>query len=266
MPMKLKNTELHQLCIAMAKLYGVIHSDEIIKVLKTYYPEIDKKDIMHYLRMLDGKYRSDYFVARISNEKGKFFLVNSYIKGTTDTLIIQERNDKPLYIPKTVEELLKYRDDRYLTDAEIQIYNNFKTYAYNHLKIINTKKKDFEVESFIYYVHFNLKIAKIYIDKNLNDEIRKGLNVNGEKDVEFQKQFFSLMYFTKQYINKGYSQFELDLISKGMLEVNDPKTKEKKLKAKDGSKLYYYEYKPSTIIPIRNTNKKQIKIEKKYKA
>ena len=264
--MKLKNTELHQLCIAMVKLYGVIHSDEVFKLLKTYYPEIEKKDIMHYLRMLDGKCRSDYFVARITNERGKLFLVDSYIMDTTDTFVIQERNDKPLYIPKTVDELLKYRDYHYLTEAEIQIYNNFRTYAYKHLKIIDSKKKDFEIENFINYVHFNLKNGRILIDKDFNNEIQKALNVNGEKDLEYQKQLFSLIYFTKQYINKGYSQFELDLISKGMLEVNNPKSKEKKTKSDDGSKLYYYEYKPSTIIPIRNSKNKQIKTEKKHTA
>ena len=264
--MKLKNTELHQLCIAMAKLYGVIHSDEIIKVLKTYYPEINKDDIMHYLRMLDGKYRFDYFVARITDERGKFFLVDSFIERKTDNLVIQERHGKPLYIPDSVDELLKYRGNCYMVETEIQVYNNFRTYLYNHLKIKNNKKKDIEIERFIEFTYMNIKNGSFLIDKDFNAYIQEELNVDGEKDVEFQKIFFTLIYFTKLYTNKGYSQFELDLISKGMLEVNGPKPKEKKTKKDDGSKLYYYEPKSSTIIPIRNGNKKEIKIEKKYKA
>lgn len=234
--MKLKNPELHQLFIAMVNLYGIIHSDEIIKILQCYYPEIDKKDIMHYLKVVNNLYRADYFVAKIKNERGKFFLVNSFIEGENDTEIIRERTNKPLYIPDTVEELLKYRESDYFNEKETIVYNNLRSFLYKYYKPYKETKKPEKINQFINFIHFNIKSGLYITNQTFKKEITTEIQVSKENLLEAKKVFEDILLETKMFVNKGYSLNELELISKGELAINE----QKQSKIKDESKKYFY--------------------------
>lgn len=259
--MKLKDKELHQILIAMAKLYGVIRSDEIYKVLKTYYPNILNKDIFAYLKKIADIARYDFFITEIEGKRNKLLLINSFIEDTTDKFVYQTRDEAPLYIPSTIEELLKYRDNSYLTKEEIKSYNELRTFLYENIVIKNNENKDKKIEMIIDKVHQFIKDGRVFMYEEYTDNFHRRICVPKSKYSEAQIICYTLVYYTKSFVYKGHSLNEVDLISRGQLAPNGSKTQEKKSKGK----IYYYAFPQINIFPKKRFDS-NVQIVKKIRA
>ena len=144
----IKQEEYNNLFKAMSNLYGIITSDEIYYLLKHYYEDITREEVEEELKKLMDNPVKDYVIRKIPNKKdGKLYLIINVLDEIYIRRIINQRNDKILYVPKTKEDILKYTNDVYMTSNEEEFYSQMVKFLEKRNKEKDIKNTKFLISS-----------------------------------------------------------------------------------------------------------------------
>ena len=207
--MKISQKEFNSLFKAMVKIYGVIETDEIYKLLIHYYDSVTKKEIVEQVKKFYIKPKKDYFAAKIKY-KNAYFLINNELKDETIDSIIYERSGKPLYIPETKEDLLKFGHDPNMTELEDGLYSELNRFLCKRYKGEDKEYNTFMITLYLFYENRTIQNTTGII-KELMDF---GYSFEEEKDLrKFLDLWMRVINNTKMFANKGYSPNELHKMS-----------------------------------------------------
>lgn len=122
-------------------------------------------------------------------------------------LIIEKRYSKPLFIPKTKEELLEFKDDLFMTPLEKSNYDEL-------LKYLMKRRKDDEDNTCLALEYCAFLHNRIGVDDKptwfFDQYNEMGFVVKDEKDIQkLVDLWMKVANNTKTYCNKGYSPNEL---------------------------------------------------------
>lgn len=217
MEKKITKKEYQDLFKAMANLYGIIDSDEIYILFNKYYEKVLKKDIEEKLKELYEKPKRDYVAIKIIGERNKYLLVNHYLNQDEFNEILDARENKPLYIPKTKEELLEFKKDSNMTKLEAELYNELQYFLVKRCK---NEKKEFHTFMVVMYLLIRNRID--CQNENILELLnKKDFHFKDAKDIQkFLDLWMKVVNNTKIYPNKGYSPEEMLKIS-GPVDVNN---------------------------------------------
>ena len=203
---KISQKEFNSLFKAMVRLYGVIDSDEIHYLLNHYYDKITKKEIIEQLKKFYTKSTKYYFAGKIENARNKYFLISNELEDDEIDHVIKERVGKPLFIPSTKEELLKFEKDLHMTDIEAELYDELFRFL---LKRYKGEDKEYNVFMITSYCLYNNRVD-FQPTNIIKDFSRFGFEWKSKKDLEkFLNLWMKVANNTKMFPNKGYSPKEI---------------------------------------------------------
>lgn len=205
----IKQEEYNNLFKAMSNLYGIITSDEIYYLLKHYYEDITREEVEEELKNLIDNPVKDYVIRKIPNKKdGKLYLIINVLDEIYIRRIINQRNDKILYVPKTKEDLLKYTNDVYMTSNEEEFYSQMVKFLAKR-----NKEKDKERNAKFFTLSLFCKNKVDRSTENINMFSKLGqlnIHIKDENDAQkFIKLYMNCANNTKMFANKGWSPNEL---------------------------------------------------------
>lgn len=204
----IKQKEFNDLLKAMSNLYGVLISDDIYVILNTYYNHVTKAEILEQLKKLSYKPKRDYFAAKITGMRNKYLLIKRALEDEVIDFIVQNSQNKPLFIPSTKEELLEYKVELYMNEEEDVYYTKLMRFL---VKRYN-KKEDAHYHAFAFTMGiFILNKEEMEANENPIEKIQQfGFSIDTKKQLnEFLKLWYDAHNNTKMFCNKGYSPKEL---------------------------------------------------------
>ena len=205
----IKNIEYNKLFKAISKLYGVIEIDELHSLLKRFYRNIKKDNILNELIELSSSNKGEYYLL---SENEYTYLVNAKLNKEIALSIVNNReNEISFYVPRNLEELLSYEDDLFMTKKEKEAYDELKDFMMKFYEVKNENNKEKEIEEALVEIHYDFRLNKIdYEFKQKSNQKRFSFN---EEDLEDFKMIFNkVLFLTRLYVNKGHSEIELAML------------------------------------------------------
>ncbi len=204
----LKNIDYNKLFKAISKLYGVIEIEELYLLLKKFYKNIKKENILNKLMEFSSLNNDEYYLML---EAGYSYLVNAKLDKEVALLIVHNRDDEiSFYVPRKLDELLSYEDDLFMTNKEKESYDGLKEFMMKFFEVYNENNKEKEIEEALIEIHYDLRTTKTNYEFNHNNSKKRF--IFSEEDFENFKMIFNkALIFTRLYVNKGHSEIELTM-------------------------------------------------------
>lgn len=196
---KIKAKDLRQCYLAFVGLYGAIFSEDALKIIKYYFPDITKTILYKDLSSRVDKFTRGYQV--IKTTKKGYVICKEYYDFDDLNKLFSIQQDKEFYIPSTYEELLSFSDGSYWDTVNKEILDEFERYL--------NKRCDnpFVVTKLIYFHvrHDSLNTQGLF------DMIgRFGVVFKDDNDLQkFINLYMRLCNKTKTIENRGYSPEEM---------------------------------------------------------
>ncbi len=203
--MKLLPKHYYQFYIGCIRLYGVIDSDSAFLIFKKYYPESLKKDFLKDIRTRNGKYTKKYIIWT-TYKKNLYLIADDWYNQKDIELIFSLQEDKPFYIPNTLEEFINCSSFEYW-----KIFN--KKYI-DGLSSILSKNTKFKVESTLETIFETIR----YLSRQSHFEplgeitkrlIKWGYDFNEQELTSVVALLQEIVNNTKMPCNRGYTPLEL---------------------------------------------------------
>ena len=104
----MKPKDFRNCYLSFVQLYGAIFSDDASNIIKIYFPDLKKSELINDLRSRCDKLTRGYAI--IKAVKGKYVICDELYDYDDLDKLFDRQTDKPFFIPKTYEEFLKYQD------------------------------------------------------------------------------------------------------------------------------------------------------------
>lgn len=193
-------------------LYGVIYSEDAYRILKFYFPDLKKEQLLKDLKDRATKLTREYIVVE-TDKKNLYVIAEPYLDYEDYDRIFKEQANKPYYYPTTFEGLCKFEpyqnwlelNDKNLTD----MINYFIDRGDTNLKII-------ELTMVLYW-----KVRdQEPIEKLIEYFKDYGFEIKTQEDLAFvMSKLIPVMNNTRLRENRGYTPSELSrLMPKGDLD------------------------------------------------
>ena len=99
----MKASEFRKFYLTFKELYGVIDSDEAFKIIKKWYPDLKKNQLLKDLKDRSEKYTRDYMVRKVAKSR-QYIIQNEFISDETIGYIFQNAAGKSYYVCDDLEE------------------------------------------------------------------------------------------------------------------------------------------------------------------
>ena len=203
--MKISAKHYYQFYIGCIRLYGVIDSDSAFDIFKTYYPKALKKDFLKDIRTRNGKYTKKYIIWT-TYKKNLYLIADDWYDQKDIELIFSLQEDKPFYMPNTLEEFINCSSFEYW-----KILN--KKYI-DDLSSILSKNTKFKVESTLETIFETIRYLSRQsrfepLGEITNRLIKWGYDFNEQELTSVVALLQEIVNNTKMPCNRGYTPLEL---------------------------------------------------------
>ena len=206
---KLSQSEYKKLFRCAVNLYGVISHIDLCKVIKHYYPFINKEDLMANLMIAyKNKTKRHYRVIKLENDN-LYLLVNGEISDEEMLQIYYEGMGIEFYLPSTINDFLNYQHDMNCDDKEDKYYSKFMYFIVDHYK---NKEDDIKYANSFFltsYIQFLLKIDKYDLDYLTMLKDHDFIFIDEESINELNKIWVKMDRYTRRYAYHGHNEIEL---------------------------------------------------------
>jgi hypothetical protein len=185
---------------ALANLYGAILTDDAYPIMKTYFPNLVKKDLYNDLK--ERKYKDTRGYTIWTTENHNYLITAEYISEEEISRILSQRNEKKYFLYSNFEDFIRYKDDSYCEGNES--CKTFHDFLLNSLNM-NEKEIHKEMRYFLYAIRIQMKEPQ----KILSHLADKTQNEN-----QFEKLcslFFNFYNNLKIPYNLGYAPYEMQM-------------------------------------------------------
>lgn len=195
----MKAKDLRNCYLAFAELYGAIFSDEAYEIIKMYFPELKKKELLSDLKDRNSKLTRGYQVLRANH--GKYVITNEMYGDEELDILFTEQADKPFYVPDTYEELLSFINGAYWFEKQSDMLDELTRY-------LNKRCDKADVLSVIIFYH--IRSGDLDMQNIMEIMDRMGVKFKSMEDVQkFLNLYMHIANRTKIPQNRGYSPEEM---------------------------------------------------------
>lgn len=145
----MKESDLRKLYLSVVNLYGFVFSKDLFEILKHYKIPYKKEQILKDLRVRSTKMTKYYYVQKMGSS---FLIINPTYSNEDFQMLCSHKQGKPMYFPKTYDDLLKYSNHAYKDENEEDAFQNLYTFLKRH-----TKENEPRLETFVDLILISLK-------------------------------------------------------------------------------------------------------------
>ena len=125
----MKESELRKLYLSVVNLYGFVYSKDLFKILNHYEIPYKRDQILKDLQNRSTKLTRFYCVQKM---RSFYLIINPYYSNEDYQTLCSHKQGKPMYYPKTYEDLLKYSNYGYKDEKEQEGFRNLYAFLKRH--------------------------------------------------------------------------------------------------------------------------------------
>ncbi|MBQ3295747.1 MAG: hypothetical protein IJH00_04655 [Erysipelotrichaceae bacterium] len=215
----MKASIIRKFYLTFVNLYGVIFFNDAYEIMKKFYPDLKKNELLKDLKERNEKATRRYVVLRTKDRKNPYIICDEFLFDEDIDEILYQQHDKPFFVCDDVDEYFKYADSIGYNPG----FEAMADFAYRKMKN-NTDKKEAKVLSELFTAMICERIHCDFSDpmKTFNELIQKiidALQLENEKEIgEMLQLYMNLQANTKMITNRGYSPLEL----RKVMPMEDP--------------------------------------------
>lgn len=125
----MKESDLRKLYLSVVNLYGFVYSKDLFKILNHYEIPYKMDQILKDLQNRTEKMTRFYYVQKM---KSSFLIINPRYSNEEFQMLCSQKQNKPMYFPKTYENLLQYSNYAFKDENEKDGFTNLYTFLKRH--------------------------------------------------------------------------------------------------------------------------------------
>lgn len=202
--------------IFFAEMYGVIHSDDALIIMKKYFPSLDEKEMNKDLKERLGNKELNYAIYSVDNNK---YIISFKGYGSKDiNRLFMVQSNKPFFIPRTFEQMEYYINNDYWFEENEELIIDLTDFFDDHLNKIKDDKKRRDIAiNIVFKLAITIHHSILMVPPQMIVEFieSEGVELTNEKEVmEFMNYYQRLNNNIRMVCNRGFTPHELSLLRK----------------------------------------------------